>query len=117
MRMPLRFVFGIKPVDNGDSLDPSNKGELEFDQSFAIATSEAQTWLLHFCQNLKEQKFFAKSVGPLLSNCFIETFKDWMNRRCKNEFTGQNRAPCCQASKFPYTKSIFEKSHVYSPDL
>jgi hypothetical protein len=109
MRMPLRFVWGVKPVDNGNALNPGDKGEMVPDPTFDVATSEAQRWMLGFCEELRRQRFYAPTNGPLLSNCFIETFKEWMERRCKDGLTGEDRAPCCQAARFPYTRSIFEK--------
>ena len=35
----------------------------------------------------------------MLSNCFMETFSQWMERPCKEGLTGEDRAPCCQASR------------------
>ena len=42
MRMPLRFVWGLKPVDDGDYLNPADKGSIEMDPDFDISTSDAQ---------------------------------------------------------------------------
>ena len=35
-----------------------------------------------------------------------------MKRRCRDEITNEDRAPCCQASNFPYTIPIFERCLV-----
>ena len=45
------------------------------------------------------QSFYSPSPGPMLSNCFMETFSEWMERPCKAGLTGEDRAPCCQASR------------------
>ena len=48
---------------------------------------------------LVRQSFYSPSPGPMLSNCFMETFSEWMERPCKEGLTGEDRAPCCQASR------------------
>ena len=75
MKMPLRFIWGVKPVDNGDYLNPGDKGQLEMDHSFDISSSEAQRWMLKFCEDMRKQLFYSPTIGPLLSNCFMQTFK------------------------------------------
>lgn len=47
------------------------------------------------------------TFGPLLPNCFIESFVDWMNRRCTDPIDGKSRAPCCESAKFPFTRRVF----------
>ena len=66
--------------------------------------------MLKFCEEVRKQAFFGSNNegNSLLSNCFIETFVDWMDRRC-NELDGRDHAPCCQASRFPFTRSIFNR--------
>lgn len=51
--MPLRFVWGVMPEDNGDHLDPASRGSLKFDPRFDIAAPDSQAWLIKFCHNLK----------------------------------------------------------------
>lgn len=107
-KLPLRFVFGIKPVDDGNYLDPVSRGHLYFDSNFNVSSPKSQVWLLHFCQELKEQNFVAMSLGLLLPNCFIENFITWMNRRCIDDMSGINRSPCCEESEFPFSSEVFE---------
>lgn len=108
-RLPVRIVWGIKPVDNGDYLNPASKGTLEYDENFDVAQPESQEWLLNFCRDLRNQSFYMSTLGPLLPNCFIETFKSWMERKCIDPITGVDRSPCCEASKFPYPRDVFDK--------
>ena len=110
--MPLRFVWGIEPLDQGDFMDPGSKGVVKFDKTFDISSTDSQRWMLKFCEQVRRQPFFKPTIGPLLSNCFMETFKEWMKRRCRDEITNEDRAPCCQASNFPYTIPIFERCLV-----
>ncbi|XP_011863762.1 PREDICTED: protein dispatched-like [Vollenhovia emeryi] len=107
--LPLRFVWGIKPVDNGDYLDPSKKGTLEWDETFNISDPKAQLWLHRFCRNLRSQPFYRSTLGPLLSNCFIESLYSWMERDCKDPIDPQiNYAPCCNSSTFPYEPDVLQ---------
>lgn len=107
-RLPIRIVWGVKPVDNGDHLNPASESTLEYDPTFDMSASESQSWLLKFCRDLRKQSFYMSTLGPLLPNCFIETFKSWMEeRRCAD--STQNRYPCCEAMPFPYPRWVFDK--------
>lgn len=108
-KLPLRFVWGIKPIDNGNYLDPSNRGKLIFDNNFNISSTESQIWLLKFCKKLKTQRFYQRSFGILLPNCFIENFIEFMKRRCFDVMDKIDRTPCCEISKFPFQPQIFDE--------
>lgn len=107
-RMPLRWIWGIKPIDNGNHMDPFSKGKLIFDDEFNISNPESQIWLLEFCAKIKRQSFYQPTLGPLLPNCFIESFKMFMSRRCIDNLDKINRTPCCESSPFPYSKEVFD---------
>lgn len=105
----MRFVWGVLPIDNGDHLDPRNLGTLTLDPDFDMADPEAQEWLLNFCQKVRQQPFYHSMVGPLLPNCFVETFMNSMNRKCYDAFLDQDRTPCCEISKFPFNRTVFNE--------
>ncbi|XP_075970868.1 RND transporter family member dispatched [Anticarsia gemmatalis] len=107
-RMPLRWVWGVKAIDNGNHMNPASKGHLVFDEEFTISDPNSQIWLSGFCARIKAQPFFQQTLGPLLPNCFIESFKMYMSRRCVDHIDKINRTPCCESSKFPYKKEVFE---------
>uniref|UniRef100_A0A336L3V2 CSON002639 protein n=1 Tax=Culicoides sonorensis TaxID=179676 RepID=A0A336L3V2_CULSO len=107
-KLPLRFVWGIEPIDTGNYLDPLSRGQLTFDSSFNVSSPESQIWLLNFCKSLKQQQFTSLSYGLLLPNCFIENFIQWMSRRCLDDMSGINRYPCCEDSTFPFNSEIFD---------
>ncbi|XP_011313149.1 protein dispatched [Fopius arisanus] len=108
--LPLRFVWGIKPIDDGDYLDPASRGGLVWDDSFDMSSEASQIWLEKFCRNLRTQPFYHETQGPLLPNCFIESFKNWMTRRCEDVVdTNISKAPCCDLSKYPYTPSVLRR--------
>lgn len=100
--MPLTIVWGVKDIDNGDSLSPHDKGTLEFDNSFNPASRSAQVWLKQFCVNLREAGFYQKVMPFESMNCFIEYFIYYMKQNCTSE-----EWICCQKHVFPYTENVF----------
>lgn len=111
-KLPLRFVWGVLPVDNGNHLNPSDKGSLTLDNTFDISDPESQEWLKNFCQNLRKQSFYQSTIGPLLLNCFVETFMNSMQRKCFDEFRRINLTPCCEVSTFPVDQDVFRECIV-----
>lgn len=108
--MPLRFVFGVNPVDNGDHLDPSSKGTPDWDKTFDISNEKSQQWLAKFCQNLRAQPFYRSTMGPMLTNCFIEPLRLWMERDCQDLSDPKiDYTPCCKTSKFPYKPNVLRQ--------
>lgn len=107
VKLPLRFVWGVFPVDNGNHLDPRSRGELKLDPSFDMSHPESQTFLLQFCRRLRQQSFYQPTLGPLLPNCFIESFMSWMQRRCFDSIDNMDRTPCCEVVTFPYNSTVF----------
>ncbi|XP_035783888.1 protein dispatched-like [Anopheles albimanus] len=108
-KIPLRFVWGVLPVDRGNFLDPEARGKLYFDDTFNMSAPESQRWLLQFCQRIKNQTFYQTSYGLLLPNCFIENFINFMARRCNDSMGEIDRTPCCEVSPFPFASDIFEQ--------
>ncbi|XP_045066169.1 protein dispatched homolog 1-like isoform X2 [Coregonus clupeaformis] len=105
LHMPITIIWGVTPVDNGDPLNPKNKGKLMLDNTFNIASPASQLWILNFCQRLRNQSFVFQSEEQDFTSCFIETFKQWMeNRDCEESSV----YPCCSQSTFPYKQDIFE---------
>ncbi|XP_029662048.1 protein dispatched-like [Formica exsecta] len=108
--LPLRFVWGIKPIDNGDYLDPNKRGTPDYDTTFDISNPRSQLWLQRFCKNLRNQPFYRNTMGPLLTNCFIESLYLWMQRRCKDPVDSDiEYLPCCESSKFPYKPNVLQQ--------
>uniref|UniRef100_A0A2A4J522 SSD domain-containing protein n=1 Tax=Heliothis virescens TaxID=7102 RepID=A0A2A4J522_HELVI len=107
-KMPLRWVWGVKAIDNGNHMNPASKGHLEFEEKFSVSDPDSQLWLSGFCSRIKAQPFFQQTLGPLLPNCFIESFKMYMSRKCIDHIAKINKTPCCETSKFPYKKEVFE---------
>lgn len=108
--LPIRVVFGVKPIDTGSQFDPQDRGRLEFDHKFDITEPSTQVWLLEFCDNLRKQKFVHQSAAERMSSCFMYTFKTWMKERsCRDPVLGDDLSPCCRAYEFPYSRSVFNR--------
>lgn len=64
----------------------------------------------------RAQPFYQKTSGPLLPNCFIESFVDWMNRKCTDPIDHISRAPCCETAKFPFSRRVFNHCVIQAID-
>ncbi|CAG0916730.1 unnamed protein product [Notodromas monacha] len=109
--MPMRFVFGVEAVDVGNPLNPDDwgKGMMSLTTNFNISSPEAQVFMLDFCQELRQQGFYLDTPGAMISNCFVESFKNYfMARDCIDTIERVNLWPCCQDSRFPYKPKVFE---------
>lgn len=81
-KLPLRFVWGVKAIDDGNHLIPTSKGSLHFDYSFNPSSPDAQIWMLNFCKQIKEQSFYQTNAGPTIHlSCLIENLLNFMNQR------------------------------------
>ncbi|XP_063532418.1 protein dispatched [Cydia strobilella] len=115
--MPLRWIWGVKAIDNGNHMDPNSRGNLIFDDTFSISEPKSQIWLLEFCTRIKAQPFYQHTPGFLLPNCFIENFKNiFMNRPCYDSIEKNDRRPCCEISRFPYKKKVFERCIILATE-
>ncbi|XP_013381836.1 protein dispatched homolog 1 isoform X1 [Lingula anatina] len=105
--MPLTFVWGVVPKDNGNRLDPHDRGSLEYDKTFNPATPVAQRWLLQFCRKLRETTFY-QGFGFEIMNCFSEQFHGqlFMERPCTGDL-GESHVPCCSETIFPYPDEVY----------
>lgn len=81
-KMPLRFVWGVEDVDDGNYLIPTSKGSLHLRPRLNLSSIEAQQWMLNFCKQIKQQPFYQpNSVSAILPSCYIENLIDNMNKR------------------------------------
>ncbi|KAI8788525.1 protein dispatched 1 [Biomphalaria glabrata] len=91
-------VWGVLAKDNGDPLNPSNKGSLTFDPEFNITSPEAQKWILQFCARIRHTDFYLHMSS--YTDCFFERFfKEFMAQDCSNLQVGD--VECCNRTGFP----------------
>uniref|UniRef100_A0A8C4XD83 Protein dispatched homolog 1 n=1 Tax=Erpetoichthys calabaricus TaxID=27687 RepID=A0A8C4XD83_ERPCA len=103
--MSVMIIWGIKPLDNGDPLNPNDKGNLTVDNEFNISSPASQAWMLNFCKKIRNQTFIIQTDEQDITSCFIETFKRWMESRDCDEAAAY---PCCNQFTFPYKAEDFE---------
>lgn len=108
--LPLRFIWGVHPLDNTKHLDPHDIGILAVDNTFNMSHPESQVWLFNFCSELRNQTFFKITPGWLPKNCFIETLQKLMaTRSCQDVVDNKvSYEPCCEKTELPYTPEVFK---------
>ncbi|RWS26911.1 protein dispatched 1-like protein [Leptotrombidium deliense] len=107
--IPVRIVFGLNPEDNGSHLNPRDRGSLVLDDNFNISR-KAQQFTNELCAQFRNQSFYKPMLGPLLTNCFTETFRGWIeSRMCFDTVFMEPLYPCCRESKFPFNQDIIDK--------
>lgn len=80
--LPIRFVWGVDPIDDGNYLIPTSHGSLHLKNNFKVSSIEAQLWILNFCASLKQQSFYQpNNIAAILPSCFIENLVENMNKR------------------------------------
>ncbi|XP_059161062.1 protein dispatched homolog 1-like isoform X2 [Physella acuta] len=98
---PITVVWGVLAKDNGDPLDPDNKGTLTFDPGFDLASSNAQRWILEFCSRLRRTDFYQQTPGLYVPDCPLENFVyNWMTLPCDSSSN-----ECCNQTVFPFHRS------------
>lgn len=109
--MPIHVVWGVKPLDNSNGLDPHSEGYTEVDHHFRLNDSLTLLWFRQFCNDLAVQSFTVYGNEPMLPYCFVPDFMDWMKRDCKDPGGNKDKTnfPCCKDSPFPYRLNVIEK--------
>ena len=69
INIELLFIFGIKGEDNGNILDPDDRGKLQYDDKFEIYSEKSQRWMKKFCHKLLEDSY---TVEPERYQCFFD---------------------------------------------
>ncbi|XP_054767814.2 protein dispatched homolog 1-like [Lytechinus pictus] len=106
--MPILFVWGVVPDDNGNPWDPDDEGFIVFDRSFNLSSKDSQQWLLDFCHDIRNQTFYSKA-DKASDFCFIEILKSAMETPCNNPALPFSPSPsCCNQTKFPYDPELFD---------
>ncbi|KAM4013657.1 protein dispatched homolog 2 [Anomaloglossus baeobatrachus] len=103
--MPITLIWGVKPLDNGDHLNPDINGTLIRDTTFSIQSTDSQRWLMELCQKVKNQSFYFADQDKKPNICFMEDFHRWMeSRQCSQ--SDQNHNLCCNQFSFPYSSDL-----------
>ena len=100
-------IFGVKPADNGNHLDPDSLSNLVLDDTFDPSTTDAQIFLTTFCTEFNE-KFPNKSI------CSIASFDEWLatESQIDNHLNGYSLA-CGENDSLPMEESYFHSCFIF----
>ena len=107
--MPAILVWGLRPADNGNHWDPYSYGTTVMDDTFNVASQEAQEWLYNFCTDFRNSTLHDTTSTPQEEYCFIDSFRDVMESPCSGSPLGADASPCCNQSSFPYSSYLFKQ--------
>lgn len=92
------LFWGIKASDNGNHLNPDDKGTIEFDENFGdLFTPAGQKFLHSLCQSVEKESFFEGFIG---GQCPIEKFI---------EFCTSEQGCCGSNASFPFPADVTER--------
>jgi len=117
--MPLMVVWGVHPSRYLNSVDPLDRGILEYDETFQVGCPAQRRFLLSFCRKLRRSRYYKLEPGMQLNNCFLENFERYMSRGCR-DIRGRSLRPCCRerGQRRPYNASVFRRCvREYAPSL
>ncbi|XP_028994730.1 protein dispatched homolog 2 [Betta splendens] len=107
----ITLVWGVKPTDNGDLLDPRSNSSLVLDTDFNMSRPDAQVWLRDLCGRVQNQSFYSpqssEDTDVTTDNvCLVEQLIHWVSvRQCSESHDVDF---CCNDVPFPYPPSVFE---------
>lgn len=123
----VRIAVGIKPIDNGNKLDPRDWGKAQYVEiSDEIYSTESQQWFYNLAKSAESEDWFDDTkVSPFdggTSNPFFVAY-DLMQETCNSgSVPGGNRAVCCGklASDYPLAPAAMQECVEYmakNPDI
>ena len=103
--MPLNFLWGFQPEDNGDRFNPDDEpNTITLDKDFDFYSEESQLWLHQFCLKVLNASF----TDPRYTQnrlCTFDMYKLIMERYCVyNQIRSGDhhmRNACCSDYKIP----------------
>lgn len=109
-------TWGVLPVDNGKRNDPDSLSTIVLDTSFEPSTTEAQTYLLNFCDKL----FDAGVAGPLNNEylCPVNEFDGWLrNQTASSNQDDAYTTNCDGADSLPMAEDKFDQCIIAWSEL
>lgn len=98
-------MWGVKPADTGDQLNPASFTQLVLDESFDPSKTEAQIYLRDFCDKLFATEYAQPADD---SPCPINSFDQWLQQQTMLERPTREYARfCAGASGLPMNEADF----------
>jgi len=104
----IAVVWGLKPKDTGDHLDPTSYTDLVADASFDPSATDAQQWLLDFCSATAASPLtlMGTSSGALSGSCVLHDMDGWLRERASDPMAAQDLR-CGNATQLPVPQADF----------
>ncbi|XP_068608482.1 protein dispatched homolog 2 [Brachionichthys hirsutus] len=105
----LTLVWGIKPTDNSDHLNPKSNRSLVLDPDFNMTRPDSQVWLRDLCGRIQNRSFYSPpSTDAETDNiCLVENLIQWVSlRRCSE--SNDSLHFCCNNISFPFPPGVFK---------
>ena len=110
--LPIYFVWGFEPRDEGSKLDPEDTPEVLIeDPTFDFYSEESQMWFLHFCRDLLNQTWVPREFRQRYS-CVLDSYGTLLDILCTKGFDFLK--PCCSTREPPFDP---EQLRVCAPAL
>lgn len=108
LEIPIFFIWGFKPTDSGNYMDPDNKGTaMEYDNTFDFYSNESQVWLETFCGKLKVSSFAPSYY--VNGVCSGQAYGSVLTKFCSQyPFLPGKLAKCCEKRFGPYDPETLE---------
>jgi len=109
-----KVIWGLKPADTGDHLDPSNWTTLVLDETFDPKSADAQSYLLNFCDRLFE------TFGQVSEDyqCPMVEFDEWLKDQSFSATpTDAYVQHCDEASSVPVAPEVFDPCMIAWSEL
>ena len=109
----LEIIFGITPADTGERNYPDSLSTLELDNRFDPSSTEAQDYLLSFCDRLFELPFVYKSSEDF--KCSINAFDSWLSEQSLLPTGSQDIdyiTSCDNATSLPMQEDSFHQCFI-----
>lgn len=104
----VQILWGILPYDNGKQNDPDSLSVLKLDSAFDASSTEAQTYLLNFCDDFFDSGFALKPTSDYI--CPINSFDFWLQSESVAAVpTDAYSLNCNGASSLPMDNAFFDK--------
>lgn len=113
-KIPLYFVWGYLPRDNGKWFDHDDLGHLVVDTEFDFFSKESQSYLKKFVDNLWSSDFVHVDAGVKNDNLSFYEAVEHLLEKCKlkdgkDGYFELHFRQCCNETKMPFSREFMDR--------